>query len=106
MAYGANGRGYLHCLANGLPVREQDHKEYDCAENEKILAVLKQAAQDLGAEVNTLALRYLMQGHGFQVIPIVGIKSKREMEIAAAAAACDLPQEIFDQLSRLRGLDS
>ena len=41
MAYGANGRGYLHCLANGLPVREQDHKEYDCAENEKILAVLK-----------------------------------------------------------------
>ena len=53
MAYGANGRGYLHCLANGLPVREQDHKEYDCPQNEKILAVLKQAAQDLGVEVTT-----------------------------------------------------
>lgn len=105
MAYGANGRGYLHCLANGLPVREQDHKEYDCPQNEKILAVLKQAAQDLGVEVNTLALGYLMQGHGFQVIPIVGIKSKKEMEIAAAAADCHLPQEVLDQLSQLRGLN-
>ena len=105
MAYGANGRGYLHCLANGLPVREQDHKEYDCPQNEKILAVLKQAAQDLGVEVNTLVLGYLMQGHGFQVIPIVGIKSKKEMEIAAAAADCHLPQEVLDQLGQLRGLN-
>ena len=60
----------------------KDHKEYDCPQNERILAVLKQAAQDLGVEVNTLVLGYLMQGHGFQVIPIVGIKSKKEMEIA------------------------
>ena len=86
-------------------MREQDHKEYDCPQNEKILAVLKQAAQDLGVEVNTLVLGYLMQGHGFQVIPIVGIKSKKEMEIAAAAADCHLPQEVLDQLGQLRGLN-
>ena len=58
--------------------------------------MLKQAAQDLGVEVNTLVLGYLMQGHGFQVIPIVGIKSKKEMEIAAAAADCHLPQEVVE----------
>ena len=113
MAYGANGRGYLHCLANGLPVREQDHKEYDCPQNEKILAVLKQAAQDLGVEVNTLVLGYLMQGHGFQVIANVAdmvdnetsALKRKEMEIAAAAADCHLPQEVLDQLGQLRGLN-
>lgn len=105
MAYGANGRGYFHCRANGLPIRPQDHPQYDCAENDELLAVLKAAAEDAGAEVNTLVIHYLLLDHGFQTIPIVGIKTLRELDICAAALSYTMPEQVQDQLRALRGLD-
>lgn len=104
MAYGANGRGYFQNVAHGIDVRAADHKEYDCPENDAILAVLKQASAETGAEVNTLVLRYLLLDHGFQTVPIIGCKTIGELEMNLAAMDAPLPDVYAQKLQALRPL--
>ncbi len=104
MAYAANGRAYFHRLANGMEVPEHEHREYDCPTNQALLEVLKEAARETGAEVNTIVIKYLLLEHGFQVIPTVGIKTPRELDICLAALHYDLPQEYEDRIRALRPL--
>ncbi len=58
-----------------MEVPEHEHQEYDCPTNQALLEVLKEAARETGAEVNTIVIKYLLLEHGFQVIPTVGIKT-------------------------------
>ncbi|MPM65245.1 hypothetical protein SDC9_112140 [bioreactor metagenome] len=101
MAYAANGRAYFHRLANQLEVRDQERSEYDNDINRRILAVLMQAAQETGAEVNTIVISYLLLDHGFQTIPIIGVKSIRELDICLAALDYQLPTVFEQQLRAL-----
>jgi len=104
MAYGANGRAYFHRLANNMPIPDSEHTEYRCATNDAILEVLKEAAAATGVEVNTIVINYLLWEHGFQVIPIIGIKTIRELEIALAALDFTLPEEYKKRILELRPL--
>lgn len=104
MAYAANGRAYFHRLANDMEVREQEHHEYRCPTNDAILGVLKEAAAATGAEVNTIVINYLLWDHGFQVIPTVGVKTIRELDICLAALDYQLPEEYKKRILELRPL--
>jgi aryl-alcohol dehydrogenase-like predicted oxidoreductase len=104
MAYGAAGRGYFQRLAAGEDVREADHIEYDCPENEAILAVLKQAAKETGADVGTLVMAYLLMDHGFQTIPLFSVKTLAEMDMCVAALDCNIPPHYQQELRALRRL--
>lgn len=87
-----------------MEVPEHEHREYDCPTNQALLEVLKEAARETGAEVNTIVIKYLLLEHGFQVIPTVGIKTPRELDICLAALHYDLPQEYEDRIRALRPL--
>lgn len=106
MAYGANGRGYFHRVANKMPLREQDYTEYDCPQNRAILEILKDAAEQTGAQINSIVLHYLMMDHGFQTIPIIGVKSIQELDMGMESLNVKLPKETEEALCRLKGLES
>lgn len=106
MAYGASGRGYFHRLVNSMEIRPNEHEMYDCPQNDAILAVLKEAAQETGAAINTIVLSYIMLDHGYQAIPILGAKTPEEIDIALAALDYKLPDEYAKQFMHLRKLDA
>ena len=104
MAYAANGRAYFHRKANGMGIAPAEQREYDCPENDAILEVLMEAAEETGVEVNTIVIKYLLLDHGFQVVPIVGIKNPQELDICLAALTYDLPKEYEEKLRTLKPL--
>ncbi|MDL2224726.1 aldo/keto reductase [Eubacteriales bacterium OttesenSCG-928-M02] len=104
MAYAANGRAYFHRKANGMEIGPAEQREYDCPENEAILQVLVEASKETGVEVNTIVIKYLLLDHGFQVVPIVGIKTPKELDICLAALDYELPKEYEEKLRALKGL--
>jgi len=92
MAYAANGRAYFHRLANGMSIKAQEIEEYDNDLNQRLLSILIDLARQSNVEVNTIVINYLLLDHGFQTIPIVGVKSIKELEICLSALNYQMPE--------------
>jgi len=99
MAYAANGRAYFHRLVNGMNIKSQEIEEYDNDINQQLLSILSDLAQQSNIAVNTIVINYLLLDHGFQTIPIVGVKSIKELDICLAALDYQMPEE-FEKLLR------
>ena len=47
-----------------------------------------------------------MMDHGFQTIPIIGVKSIQELDMCMESLNVKLPKETEEALCRLKGLES